>query len=177
MSGSAGRTRPGAPEPTTQIFVKDLQGKTLTSYNSIRTDLQNAGANVVDQEVAEDGNLITLADMIGPGKLIFATQCAIRLQTCYRRKLHRRRIPDERIRRRHRIDHDIGDEHGPAMFDGIELERFDEVVHFGAEGQPALHQAPIDRALLPCRINEASVFRLGSELLLAADDVHHVPAE
>ena len=36
-----------------------VQGKTLTSYNSIRTDLQNAGANVVDQEVAEDGNLIT----------------------------------------------------------------------------------------------------------------------
>ena len=34
-------------------------GKTLTSYHSIRTDMKNAGANVVDQEVAEDGNLIT----------------------------------------------------------------------------------------------------------------------
>lgn len=35
------------------------EGKTLTSYHSIRTDLKNAGANVVDEEVAEDGNLIT----------------------------------------------------------------------------------------------------------------------
>ena len=36
-----------------------VKGKTLTSYHSIRTDMKNAGANVVDQEVAEDGNLIT----------------------------------------------------------------------------------------------------------------------
>lgn len=35
------------------------KGKTMTSYGSIRTDLKNAGANVVDQEVAIDGNLIT----------------------------------------------------------------------------------------------------------------------
>lgn len=36
-----------------------VQGKTATCYTSIRTDLKNAGANVVDQEVAIDGNLIT----------------------------------------------------------------------------------------------------------------------
>ena len=36
-----------------------IEGKTATSYTSIRTDLKNAGANVVDQEVATDGNLIT----------------------------------------------------------------------------------------------------------------------
>ena len=35
------------------------QGKTLTSWPSIKTDLVNAGANWVDQEVVEDGNLIT----------------------------------------------------------------------------------------------------------------------
>lgn len=34
-------------------------GKTMTCYTSIRTDLKNAAANVVDQEVAVDGNLIT----------------------------------------------------------------------------------------------------------------------
>lgn len=34
-------------------------GKTLTSYHSIKTDLINAGANWIDQEVVEDGNLIT----------------------------------------------------------------------------------------------------------------------
>lgn len=36
-----------------------VRGKTVTSWPSIRTDLKNAGATVVDQEVAEDGNLIT----------------------------------------------------------------------------------------------------------------------
>lgn len=36
-----------------------LEGKTVTSWPSIKTDLINAGANWVDQEVAEDGNLIT----------------------------------------------------------------------------------------------------------------------
>ena len=34
-------------------------GKTLTSYGSIKTDLINAGANWIDQEVVEDQNLIT----------------------------------------------------------------------------------------------------------------------
>ncbi|WP_370033025.1 type 1 glutamine amidotransferase domain-containing protein [Qipengyuania mesophila] len=36
-----------------------IDGKTVTGWPSIRTDLKNAGANVVDQEVATDGNLIT----------------------------------------------------------------------------------------------------------------------
>lgn len=36
-----------------------VRGRTLTSYPSIRTDLRNAGATVVDQEVCLDGNIIT----------------------------------------------------------------------------------------------------------------------
>jgi protease I len=36
-----------------------LKGKTVTSWPSIKTDLVNAGAEWVDQEVVEDGNLIT----------------------------------------------------------------------------------------------------------------------
>jgi len=36
-----------------------LRGRTVTSWPSIRTDLRNAGANVVDREVVVDGNLIT----------------------------------------------------------------------------------------------------------------------
>lgn len=36
-----------------------VNGKTVTGWPSIRTDLRNAGANVVDQEVAVDGMLIT----------------------------------------------------------------------------------------------------------------------
>jgi len=36
-----------------------VDGKTVTSWPSLRKDLANAGGNVVDQEVATDGNLIT----------------------------------------------------------------------------------------------------------------------
>ena len=36
-----------------------VDGRTLTSWPSIRTDLANAGAEVVDREVVVDGNLIT----------------------------------------------------------------------------------------------------------------------
>jgi protease I len=36
-----------------------IHGKTVTGWPSIRTDLKNAGANVVDEEVAVDGLLIT----------------------------------------------------------------------------------------------------------------------
>ncbi|HZI10194.1 MAG TPA: type 1 glutamine amidotransferase domain-containing protein [Myxococcus sp.] len=36
-----------------------VEGRTLTSWPSIKTDLLNAGASWVDREVVEDGNLIT----------------------------------------------------------------------------------------------------------------------
>ncbi len=36
-----------------------VRGRTVTSWPSIRTDLLNAGAEWVDREVVEDGNLIT----------------------------------------------------------------------------------------------------------------------
>lgn len=36
-----------------------VNGKTVTSWPSLRTDLTNAGGNVVDREVAVDGNIIT----------------------------------------------------------------------------------------------------------------------
>ncbi len=36
-----------------------IDGRRITSYPSIRTDLENAGADVVDEEVVVDGNLIT----------------------------------------------------------------------------------------------------------------------
>ncbi len=41
------------------IEADAVQGRTVTSWPSIRTDLINAGAQWVDREVAEDGNLIT----------------------------------------------------------------------------------------------------------------------
>ncbi len=36
-----------------------LRGRKVTSYNSIKTDLKNAGANWVDQEVVVDQGLVT----------------------------------------------------------------------------------------------------------------------
>jgi protease I len=45
--------------PLTLVEAGVVAGRTLTSYPSIRTDLRNAGARVVDQEVVVDGNLVT----------------------------------------------------------------------------------------------------------------------
>jgi protease I len=45
--------------PWTLVEAGVAVGRRLTSYPSIRTDLRNAGANVVDEEVVVDGNLIT----------------------------------------------------------------------------------------------------------------------
>ena len=36
-----------------------LHGRTATSWPSIRTDLQNAGANVIDEPAVTDGNIVT----------------------------------------------------------------------------------------------------------------------
>ena len=36
-----------------------IDGRTLTAWPSIRTDLANAGADVIDEQVVVDGNLIT----------------------------------------------------------------------------------------------------------------------
>ena len=36
-----------------------LRGRTATSWPSIRTDLRNAGANIVDEAAVTDGNIVT----------------------------------------------------------------------------------------------------------------------
>lgn len=45
--------------PWTLIDAGVAEGRTLTSYPSVWTDLRNAGATVVDEEVCVDGTLIT----------------------------------------------------------------------------------------------------------------------
>ncbi|MBO0675942.1 type 1 glutamine amidotransferase [Mycolicibacterium sp. S2-37] len=45
--------------PWSLVEADVVRDRTLTSYPSIRTDLRNAGATVVDQQVCIDGNLIT----------------------------------------------------------------------------------------------------------------------
>jgi protease I len=39
-----------------------LRGRTATSWGSIRTDLRNAGANVIDEPAVTDGNIVTSRD-------------------------------------------------------------------------------------------------------------------
>lgn len=45
--------------PQTLIETGMLEGKTMTSFPSLQTDLKNAGVNWVDKEMVHDGNLIT----------------------------------------------------------------------------------------------------------------------
>jgi len=45
--------------PWTLIETGVVKGKTMTSWSSVRSDLINAGAKWVDQEVVVDGHLIT----------------------------------------------------------------------------------------------------------------------
>lgn len=48
--------------PLTLIEADVLRDRTLTSYPSIRTDLRNAGATVVDEEVVVDNGLVSSRD-------------------------------------------------------------------------------------------------------------------
>ena len=45
--------------PWTLVEADAVRGRRLTSWPSIRTDLRNAGADVVDEEVVVDGQLTT----------------------------------------------------------------------------------------------------------------------
>ena len=45
--------------PWTLVEADVVRGRTITSYPSIRTDLRNAGANVVDEEVVTDEGLVS----------------------------------------------------------------------------------------------------------------------
>ena len=45
--------------PWTLIDAGVVEGRKMTSYPSIKTDLKNAGANWVDEEVVVDNGLVT----------------------------------------------------------------------------------------------------------------------
>jgi deglycase len=45
--------------PQMLIEADIVRGKTATSWPSVRTDLKNAGAKVVDQAAVADGNIVT----------------------------------------------------------------------------------------------------------------------
>ena len=45
--------------PWTLIEAGAVKGRTLTSWPSLKTDIQNAGGSWVDQEAVVDGNLVT----------------------------------------------------------------------------------------------------------------------
>ncbi len=48
--------------PWTLVEAGVVRGRTLTSFPSVRTDLENAGANWVDQEVVVDTGLVSSRD-------------------------------------------------------------------------------------------------------------------
>ena len=52
--------------PWTLVEADVVEGRTLTSYPSLRTDVENAGGEWVDEEVVVDDNVITSRD---PGDL------------------------------------------------------------------------------------------------------------
>lgn len=45
--------------PWTLVEAGAVRGRTMTSWPSLKTDLKNAGANWVDQEVCRDGQFVT----------------------------------------------------------------------------------------------------------------------
>ena len=45
--------------PWTLIEADAVRGRTITSWPSLQTDLRNAGAHWVDQEVVTDGNMVS----------------------------------------------------------------------------------------------------------------------
>jgi len=45
--------------PWTLVEADVVRGKRVTSWPSLQTDLRNAGADWVDEEVVVDGNLVT----------------------------------------------------------------------------------------------------------------------
>lgn len=45
--------------PWTLVEADLVKGRTLTSYPSLRTDIRNAGGNVVDEEVVTDNGLVS----------------------------------------------------------------------------------------------------------------------
>jgi protease I len=45
--------------PWTLVEAGLVRGRTLTSYPSLRTDIRNAGGNVVDEEVVTDNGLVS----------------------------------------------------------------------------------------------------------------------
>lgn len=48
--------------PWTLVEADVVRGRTLTSYPSVRTDIRNAGGNVVDEEVVTDNGLVSSRD-------------------------------------------------------------------------------------------------------------------
>jgi protease I len=48
--------------PWMLVEADAVRGRTMTGYPSIRTDLRNAGANVVDREVVTDQGIVTSRD-------------------------------------------------------------------------------------------------------------------
>jgi protease I len=61
--------------PQLLITAQAIKGRKITGYKSIIQDIKNAGAEFIDQEVVEDGNLISSRD---PGDLPAFIQASLK---------------------------------------------------------------------------------------------------
>ena len=59
MPSRESRSRAICHGPWLLVEADLLRGRTATSWPSIRTDLRNAGAKVVDEAAVTDGNIVT----------------------------------------------------------------------------------------------------------------------
>lgn len=70
--------------PWMLIEAEAVAGRTVTSWPSLKTDLTNAGANWVDQEVAEDRGLVTSR---GPQDLPAFNKAILKLFSTFGRQI------------------------------------------------------------------------------------------
>ena len=75
--------------PWTLIEADVVRGKRITSWPSLQTDLRNAGAEWVDEQVVTDGNLITSRNPDDLPAFIGALLEAVN-HGAFERRVHRR---------------------------------------------------------------------------------------
>ncbi len=86
-------------------------------------------------------------------------------------RLHRRRVEDGIVRRRHRVDKDRGHQPGARGVLPLEFGLGDHVGHRLAPCHIGLRQGFMQVAGLPGRVGEAAIARVGRQFGLAGDDL------
>ena len=86
-------------------------------------------------------------------------------------------IADQGIGRGQPVDDDVGYEIGPVALQLVELQLFQPVLHTFLNRKVILRTGAEERVVLPGRILEPLVLRVGGQLALAGQDLDHVLAK